>query len=287
MDGVLLIDKPKGWTSTRVVEKIREKIGVKVGHTGTLDPIATGLLVLLTGRATRFAWIFQKLPKTYEVTGLLGVITDTYDLEGNVIEEREVRTGCEELEGVLESFRGEIEQVPPPFSAKRVKGKRAYDLARKGIKPSLKPVKVTVHRLELIDCRIPEFTLVAEVSSGTYVRTLVHDIGKKLSCGAVVKDLVRKRVGPFSLEEAVSLEEFLSSNDPLEFLIRVDEGLRFLPSVNLNAFEGRKVLTGGQVLVGGGAGSGYVRIYVDGDFVGVGHLEGGVLKPERLMLPKS
>ncbi|MDQ7081877.1 MAG: tRNA pseudouridine(55) synthase TruB [Aquificota bacterium] len=287
MDGVLLIDKPKGWTSTRVVEKVRRKIKVKVGHTGTLDPIATGLLVLLTGRATRFSWIFQKLPKTYEVTGLLGVVTDTYDLEGDVLEEREVKVSCEELEGVLENFRGEIDQVPPPFSAKRIRGKRAYDLARRGIKPDLKPVKVTVHRLDLKDCRIPEFTLIAEVSSGTYVRTLIHDIGRELSCGAVVKDLVRKKVGPFSLEEAVSLDEFLSSDDPDRFIMRVDEGLSFLPPVNLNAFDGRKVLTGGQVLVSGSAERGYVRIYVDGDFVGVGLLAGGVLKPERLMTPKS
>jgi tRNA pseudouridine55 synthase len=287
MDGVLLVDKPKGWTSTRVVEEVREKLKTKVGHTGTLDPIATGLLVLLTGRATRFAWIFQGLPKTYRVVGLLGITTDTYDLDGKVLERREVKVSCEDIEGVLEEFRGTIEQVPPPFSAKKVKGRRAYDLARKGIKPDLKPVKVTVYRLELLRCEPPEFTVLAEVSSGTYVRTLIHDIGRRVSCGAAVKDLVRTAVGPLSLEEAVPLEEFLSSKNPEAFVRPVNEGLNFLPSVNLNAFQGRKVLTGNQVLVEDRDREGYVRILVDGNFIGVGFVRGGVLKPERLLVPKS
>lgn len=287
MEGILLVTKPKGWTSTRVVEEVKKKLRTKVGHTGTLDPIATGLMVLLTGRATRFTWIIQELPKTYEVTGLLGVITDTYDLDGRVVERREVKVSCGEVEKVLERFRGEIEQVPPPFSAKKVKGKRAYELARKGLKFELKPVKVKVHRLELIGCDIPEFTVLAEVSRGTYVRALIHDIGQVLSCGAAVKDLTRTKVGPFSLGEAVSLEDFLSSERPEDFVKPVEEGLSFLPAVSLDRFQGKRVMSGNQVFIGERDVSGYVRLYVDGVFVGVGLARGGVLKPERLMVPKT
>lgn len=287
MDGVLLINKPKGWTSTRVVEEVRRRLKTKVGHTGTLDPIATGLLILLTGRATRFTWIFQELPKAYRVVGLLGVITDTYDMDGNVVEEREVKVSCQEIESVLGEFRGEIEQIPPPFSAKKIRGRRAYELARKGVKPDLKPVRVKVYRLELEECRIPEFTVFTDVSSGTYVRTLIHDIGQRLSCGAAVKDLVRMAVGPLTLDRAVDLEEFLRSDRPESYLMPVEEGLGFLPSINLNTFQGRRVMNGNQVLVEDRESEGYIRIYIDGKFVGVGFLRGGVLKPERLIVPKT
>ncbi len=287
MDGVLLINKPKGWTSTGVVEEVRRRLKTKVGHTGTLDPIATGLLILLTGRATRFTWIFQELPKAYRVVGLLGVITDTYDMDGNVVEEREVKVSCQEIESVLGEFRGEIEQIPPPFSAKKIRGRRAYELARKGVKPDLKPVRVKVYRLELEECRIPEFTVFTDVSSGTYVRTLIHDIGQRLSCGAAVKDLVRMAVGPLTLDRAVDLEEFLRSDRPESYLMPVEEGLGFLPSINLNTFQGRRVMNGNQVLVEDRESEGYIRIYIDGMFVGVGFLRGGVLKPERLIVPKT
>ena len=287
MEGVLLIDKPKGWTSTRVVEEVRSKLGTKVGHTGTLDPIATGLMILLTGRSTRFAWIIQQLPKTYRVTGILGIVTDTYDLDGRVVERRNVNVSCEDVGRALERFRGEIVQVPPPFSAKRIKGRRAYELARRGERPDLKPVKVSVYKLELLECRLPEFTVLTEVSSGTYVRSLIHDIGEALSCGAAVKDLVRTRVGPFSLEEAVPLEEFLTSEDPRKFIRPVDEGLQFLPVVSLDHFQGKRVLNGNSVLLKGKEVEGYVRIYIDNVFVGIGTAKGGVLKPERIIPPKT
>ncbi len=287
MDGVLIIDKPKGITSTRVVEKVRRKLKAKVGHTGTLDPIATGILLLTVGRATRFSWIFTGLEKGYRVHGVLGLITDTYDLEGEVLEKREVRVSCEDLEGVLKRFCGEIEQVPPPYSAKKVGGKRAYRLARKGVKPQLKPVRVKIYRIELSWCRIPEFEIYTEVSSGTYVRSLVNDIGKELSSGAVVKDLTRERVGPFTLREAVPLEEFLDSEDPWRFVIPIDRSLSFLPKVSLDFFKGRKVLNGNPVLVEGDLQEGYVRIYIDETFVGVGVHRSGVLKPERLLIPEG
>jgi len=283
MDGIVLISKPKGLTSTRVVEKVRKRLKVKVGHTGTLDPIARGLLVLTVGKATRFSWIFTGLEKGYRVRGILGVITDTYDLEGEVLLRKEVRVGCGEVERVLEEFRGEIEQVPPPFSAKKVGGKRSYRLARKGLRPDLKPVKVKIYHIELTWCQIPEFEVYARVSSGTYMRSLINDIGNKLSSGAAVKDLTRESVGPFTLREAVELEEFLASEDPERFVLPIDEALGFLPRVSLDYFSGKKVLSGNPVLVSNQLPEGYVRIYIDETFVGVGSYRSGVLRPERLL----
>jgi len=283
MDGVVCINKPRGMTSTRVVEKVRKKLKTKVGHTGTLDPIGTGMLLLTVGKATRFSWLFTNLKKGYRVKGVLGVITDTYDLDGTVMERREVTVGCKDIEKALEKFRGEIIQVPPPYSAKKVKGERAYRLARKGITPKLKPVKVRIFELKLLECSPPEFELYVKVSSGTYVRTLIHDIGHELSVGAALKELSREEIGPFKLEEAIELEEFLSSEDPEKYIVPVDEALSFLPGVSLDPFRGESVLRGKSVLLQECGKEGYVRIYINTRFVGVGELSGNVLSPERLL----
>ena len=286
-DGVLVIDKPFGITSTRVVEKVRRKLRRKVGHTGTLDPIATGVLVLLVGRATRFSWLFLNMDKSYRVIALLGIRTDTYDVEGKVLRSSEVRVTCEEVEEVLGDFKGEIQQVPPPFSAKRVEGKRAYRLARKGDTPKLKPVKVKVHELELLSCDPPEIELYMRVSSGTYVRSLVNDLGEKLSTGAVVKSLRRESVGPFHLGDAVPLEEFLSSGEPWRYVMNLEEAFSFLPKVSLDYFSGKRVLHGNPVLLKESLPDGYATIYIDDTFVGVGRVSSGILKPERLMIPEK
>ena len=219
MDGIILLNKPKGISSSRAVEKVRKKLKTKVGHTGTLDPLATGLLILLVGRATRFSWLFLNMDKSYEVTALLGISTDTYDIEGRVLEEKEVKVSCEKIAEVIARFEGDILQLPPPYSAKKVSGKRAYKLARKGVKPALKPVKVRVYRMEMISCDPPEFKVSMRVSSGTYVRSLIKDIGDELSCGGVVKDLVRTSVGAFHLVSSVGLEEILSSEEPYRYVI--------------------------------------------------------------------
>ncbi len=283
MDGVLLIDKPKGITSTRVVEKVRGKLRTRAGHTGTLDPIATGLLVILTGRSTRFAWIFQGLDKGYNTDALLGIKTDTYDVEGRIIEEREVKVDCNEIRKVVERFSGDILQTPPPFSAKRVKGKRAYRLARKGKDPELKPVRVFIREIKLTDCLPPRFSFYCLVSSGTYIRSLVNDIGNRLGTGAVIESLRRTQVGVFRVENAVTLEEFLNSEDPEKYLIPVEQALSFLPQVRVDAFTGDRLLKGMSVVLKGFSEEGNVRIYVDEKFVGVGLVRSGVLKPERLL----
>ena len=209
MDTMFLVDKPKGLTSSQVVQRIRKKFNVKVGHTGTLDPLATGLLVVLTGKRTKNASLFLKLDKAYEVKAVLCMETDTFDSDGRILQQNDNEVTREELEGVMKEFHGDIWQTPPPFSAKKLAGRKAYQLARKGISVDLPPKKVSIHSLELKEFRFPYFTLTCEVSSGFYVRSLVHDIGDKLGVGATVLEVRRTRVGPYQLEQAKSLEGLL------------------------------------------------------------------------------
>ena len=209
MDDILLIDKPKGLTSSRVVQLIKRKLKVKAGHTGTLDPLATGLLIVLTGKRTKEASSFLKLDKAYEVKAILGMETDTFDCEGKVLRQSDMGIAREELGKILTDFRGDIWQVPPPFSAKKLGGHKAYQLARKGIAVDLPPKKVSSYSLELKEFQLPYFTLACDVSSGFYVRSLVHDIGEKLGVGATVIEVRRTRVGSYYVEQAKSLEEIL------------------------------------------------------------------------------
>jgi tRNA pseudouridine55 synthase len=223
MDGILLVDKPAGWTSFDVVAKVRgilKQSGVtkpKVGHTGTLDPLATGLLVIVVGSYTKRAQEFSKLDKTYEVTMKLGETSTTGDAEGTttpyipigsdqtVHVYKKVRTPKEELEKVMKGFVGEIEQVPPAFSAIKVDGQRAYKLAREGKTVVLEPRNVTVYSLQLTGYVYPEVKFTAKVSSGTYIRSLVEDIGQKLGTGAYMTALKRTQVGNFDLTKAQSI----------------------------------------------------------------------------------
>jgi tRNA pseudouridine55 synthase len=217
MQGMLLVDKPAGWTSFDVVNYVRKIVAadegkkpknVKVGHTGTLDPFATGLLVLLIGKDyTRRAAEFSKLDKTYEATMLLGQTSTTGDPEGDMTtftsnKPTEQPTKAE-IETVMQHFTGEIEQVPPAFSAIKINGQRAYKLAREGKEVIIEPRKVTINHLELIKYDSPEVTFKADVTSGTYIRTLVEDIGKALGAGAYTSALRRIRVGDFSIQNAI------------------------------------------------------------------------------------
>jgi tRNA pseudouridine55 synthase len=206
---MFLVDKPKGLTSSRVVERIKKKFNVKTGHTGTLDPLATGLLVVLTGKFTKNASSFLKLDKAYEVKAVLGIETDTFDSEGTVLRRNDNEVTKEELEKVLKEFSGDIWQTPPSFSAKKIAGRKAYQLARKGISVDIPPKKVSIHSLELKEFQFPHFTIACEVSSGFYVRSLAHDIGEKLGVGATVVEVRRTRVGPYHVEQAKRLEEIL------------------------------------------------------------------------------
>jgi tRNA pseudouridine55 synthase len=209
MDRMFLVDKPKGLTSSRVVERIKRKFNVKAGHTGTLDPLATGLLIVLTGRFTKNASSFLKLDKAYEVKVVLGIETDTFDSEGKVLRQSDSEVTKEELEMVLKEFSGDIWQTPPQYSAKRITGQKAYQLARKGISVDIPPKEVSIYSLELKEFQFPYFTIACEVSSGFYVRSLAHDIGEKLAVGATVTEVRRTRVGPYHVEQAKNLDEIL------------------------------------------------------------------------------
>ena len=219
MDSILFVDKPRGLTSSKVVELIKKRFKVKVGHTGTLDPLATGLLIILTGKRTKEASSFLHMNKAYEVNVILGVETDTFDSEGKVLQQSDLEGTREELESVFKEFHGDIWQTPPPFSAKKVGGRKAYQLARKGVHVELPPSKVSIYSLELKEFQFPYFTLTCEVSSGFYVRSLAHDIGAKLGIGASVTGVRRTRVGPYHIEQAKSLEEILSRDFPYQLVV--------------------------------------------------------------------
>ena len=209
LDGILVINKPKDWTSFDVVAKIRNKLNVKkVGHTGTLDPQATGVLVLCIGKGTKLCQGLTGLDKEYICDITFGANSTTDDIEGELTpvpdaEEAPITI----IENLLKEFTGTFEQMPPDFSAKKIKGKKAYEIARKGKKPNLKPSEVTVHQIELIDYKWPLLKLKIHCGKGFYVRSLARDIGEKLGVGGYLSALQRTRVGHFSLDGAITIEQ--------------------------------------------------------------------------------
>ena len=209
MDGVIIVDKPREWTSHDVVNKMRRLAGTrKIGHLGTLDPGATGVLPLVIGRATRLAQFFTRNDKTYQGVIHFGCSTDSYDMDGVATSpDIPVALGQEALECLLERFRGEIQQVPPPVSAKKVAGRPAYELARKGQPVELEPVTVNIHELQLLGVEGCEATVLLRCSAGTYVRSIAHDAGQALGCGAFLKSLRRTASGDFNIERARTLED--------------------------------------------------------------------------------
>jgi tRNA pseudouridine55 synthase len=253
-DGVLVIDKAAGMTSHDVVDRLRRITKVRqIGHTGTLDPFATGVLVLCVGRATKVARFINSLDKEYEGEMIFGAVSSTYDIEG---EKRHVAAGCsldqERIEKELASFRGEILQTPPPYSAVKVNGKKLYQYAREGKEAKPQPRRVTVYEFSILSLAPPNppvwrtaMRFRTRVSSGTYVRSLCHDLGLALGCGAYVSALRRTRVGHFRLADAISLEE-LESHPAMvrERLITIRSALRHLPAVRVKPASLPKILTG-------------------------------------------
>ena len=221
MDGILNIDKPKDWTSHDVVAAIRSHFNVrKVGHAGTLDPNATGVLLICLGRATKNASFLTEQKKTYEGTLLLGTITDTQDIKGKVIRTIKVeKIDTELLSSILEDLTGDISQIPPMYSAVHYKGERLYKLARKGIKVNPAPRKVHVYSIKLLSINIPEISIRVVCSKGTYIRTLADTIGEKLGYGACLKDLRRIQVGSFHIRDSLVLKDVLQARDLKDILI--------------------------------------------------------------------
>lgn len=208
-NGLLLIDKPNGWSSFDVVRKLRPQLGIKkIGHAGTLDPLATGLLILLLGRATKQQQQFMQLRKRYEATITLGATSDTDDAEGTIshaapLDKVEPPTRTQ-IERALQRFTGDIEQIPPQYSAVKLQGQRAYQAARRGETVGLQPRRVTVYELRLIDYQYPHMRMHTQVSSGTYIRSLARDIGAALAIGGYVSQLRRTHIGDYSVEAALT-----------------------------------------------------------------------------------
>jgi tRNA pseudouridine55 synthase len=220
--GFILINKPAGITSHDVVDRLREITKIKrIGHSGTLDPFATGLLILGIGREfTKKLSIFQKKDKEYIATLRLGAESNTFDREGKIVERKvEKIPEKKEIEKILKSFLGEIEQIPPTFSAKKIKGKKLYELARRGIKVKPKPQKVKIYEISILEYKFPYLKIKVKCSSGTYIRSLANDIGKKLECGAYAEKLVRTKIGEFSIENAIDLSK-LNYQNWRNFLIK-------------------------------------------------------------------
>jgi tRNA pseudouridine55 synthase len=296
VNGVLVIDKPAGLTSHDVVNRIRTVVEQKrVGHAGTLDPIATGVLPLCLGGATRIVQLLQQGHKTYRATLEFGLITDTQDITGTVMERRAIpNLAAPEIEEVLGRFRGDIEQVPPLFSAIKRDGVPLYRLARRGRDVYRPPRKISIYRLERVDLSGTQMTFEVESSKGTYVRTLCHDIGLVLGCGATMTALRRLASEPFSESDAVPLEKITSLEDVRTALIQTDRALEFVPALYVNPEAVRKVLHGqpvGKEMLTGtvpevGA---WVRLYdEDGTFLAVGKIaeHNGMIKaqPKRVLL---
>jgi tRNA pseudouridine55 synthase len=236
MDGVIVVDKPEGWTSHDVVGKARHIVGTRrVGHLGTLDPIATGVLPLVIGRATRLSQFYTRSDKIYEGTIRFGWSTDTYDREGVPDGPKiEVAVDPAELERHLEAFRGEFLQTPPLVSAKKVDGRRAYELARKAVAVELEPVRVEIYELLLLEVNGPDARIRAHCSGGTYLRSLAHDLGVSLGCGAHLTELRRLASGEFELEHARTipqLESLAAEERLVDALVPLSRMIPGFPSV--------------------------------------------------------
>lgn len=253
MDGILNVNKPLDWTSHDVVTKIRNLLGTrKVGHTGTLDPQATGVLLICIGKATKLVNFLADEDKEYVATLHLGVVTDTMDPTGRVLEERSsnISLSEEEAKAVLSSFVGEIEQVPPMFSAVKKGGRPLYKLARMGKTVRREPRRVNIYELELLEFALPYLTLRITCSKGTYIRVLAADIGSKLGCGAHLKALERTRVGKFRLQDSLTIERMrhlVADSGISSYLISMDQALDRYPVVEVNLAGAKRVQHGNLV----------------------------------------
>jgi len=286
-NGIIVIDKPAGWTSMDVCAKLRGMFREKrIGHAGTLDPMATGVLPVFVGRATRAVEFAAESEKEYLAELKLGVITNTQDIWGEVLEERPVPATREQLEQALVLFRGEIQQLPPMYSAIKVQGKKLYELARKGREVERQPRPVVIKKLEITDCMAPDrYRLRVRCSKGTYVRTLCHDIGQALGCGGVMAGLRRTMAAGFSLEEAVPLEVVERAEDPAALLLPVDAYFAGRPSLRLKG-EAEKKLRNGMTLVMPQLSQGEYRVYGgDGAFLALCRASGGKLTTIKSFFP--
>ena len=277
MNGIVIIDKPAGWTSQDVTARLRRVFGTRrIGHGGTLDPMATGVLPVFVGRATRSVEFFEHAEKTYETELLLGVATDTEDTTGTVLTRREVSVTQEQLDGTLERFRGEIMQIPPMYSALKVNGQKLCDLARKGRQVERQPRPVTIHELTLLSREGDTLHLRVRCSKGTYIRTLCADIGEALGCGGCMQALRRTQAGEYTIAEAVLLQQLLESPEPETYLRDVDTMFRGYPGVKLTVNQEKRCRNGNAFSVSLPGGT-YRAYSQSGEFLMLAKVEDGVM----------
>jgi tRNA pseudouridine55 synthase len=290
VDGVLLLDKPVGLSSNDALIKTKRFMNAKkAGHTGTLDPFATGLLPLCFGEATKFSQDLLEADKTYDTTVHLGISTNTGDTEGEAVATREVDVTVEQIEAVLAQFRGPILQVPPMYSALKRDGKAYYEYAREGITLEREARPVTIHKLDFISYEAPMLKLSVTCSKGTYIRVLGEDIGNALGCGAHLNALRRTQVGALTMDGMVTLEEVAAHPAPVQLLAPVDALLSTFPALALNDYLAKRFLHGQRLALGKEdiavpAEQGRVRVYHGARLLGTGLLgEFSILAPERLI----
>lgn len=277
MDGIVIVDKPQGWTSQDVTARLRRVFGTRrIGHGGTLDPMATGVLPVFVGRATRGVEFFEHAEKTYETVLRLGITTDTEDMTGTVLTEEKVSFTEEQLQETLAAFRGEILQVPPMYSALKVNGQKLCDLARKGKTVERQPRPITVHELTLVERGENTLRLRVRCSKGTYIRTLCKDIGEKLGCGGCMESLRRVAAGEYTIDEAVPLQTLLDTEEPEKYLRGVDTMFRNYPAVTLTANQETRCRNGNAFSVSLAPGT-YRAYSQTGEFLMLAKVDGGVM----------
>ena len=277
-DGILVLDKPQGWTSHDVVAKVRRLTGIRrVGHTGTLDPMATGVLILCVGRATRVAEYMAGHDKRYTATIHLGVETDTYDAHGQAVLQQAVDVSEADLRGALQAFVGEIRQVPPMFSAIKQNGRKLYTLARQGIQVAREPRAVKIYAIDAIAFDLPHVTVDVRCSAGTYMRSLAHDLGQVLGCGAYLADLRRTASGEFTLDQAIpldALEMAVTGGTWAALLHPLDAALRQFPALTLNPNDARRAQQGLALAGKPDLAADFIRAYdQSGQLIGLLHFD--------------
>lgn len=277
MNGIVIVDKPQGWTSQDVTARLRRVFNTRrIGHGGTLDPMATGVLPVFVGRATRGVEFFEHAQKTYETILRLGLTTDTEDITGKVLTQQDARFTQEEIEAVLEQFRGQILQVPPMYSALKVDGQKLCDLARKGQEVERKPRPITIHQLTFLGFCDDGIRLRVHCSKGTYIRTLCKDIGEKLGCGGCMAALRRISAGEYAIEEAVPLETLLETENPEQYLRPVETMFRNYPAITLTENQEKRCRNGNGFSIRKEDGT--YRVYSqNGEFLALSKVEDGMM----------
>lgn len=298
-EGVININKPADWTSQDVCSKLRGRLGVKrIGHTGTLDPMATGVLPICIGNATKIIEYYDHDCKSYHATMQLGIVTDTLDITGEVLTRNDFSNISKaSVEAVFNAYKGNISQIPPKYSAIRINGQRAYDLAREGKEVNIKPRNISIYSngITKLDAENGVIEFDVTCSKGTYIRTMIDDIGRELGCGATMTALVRTASGMFNLDNAITLDDFLAlSDEQIErILIPADTTVNELGSVVVRdekyiyVTHGNEILSKDYKITQDSSFDGAYRIYCKDEFIGVGEIKNRVLQPRKVVVEQE